>query len=133
LTKTSILASLHFIGDDFDTDYVTAVLNKKPDEIRAKGDLRKYSMSRYDCTIWSIDFKESESIDMDTHLIPLFDFIEQNLEKLQLLTEELDAEWHIAACISIRNGHAPAIVLTPRQMELASKIKAYMDFDLYIL
>jgi len=39
LENTSIGASLMLIGDEFDTDYVTLLLNKKPDYLLTKGKL----------------------------------------------------------------------------------------------
>jgi len=132
MENTSILAHLTFVGDEFDTDYVTSLLNRQPDYLRIKGvETRKDFKARF--TEWGIHVGEAESLDSNTHMNPIFDFIEANLEKLQQIDNEFDAEWHILACVHIRNERAPAIVFTPRQLELASAIKAHIGFDSYVL
>ena len=134
LENTSIMASLTFLGDEFDTDYVTTFLDRKPDYSCKKGEGREVVKGvTYisECTDWGIRIKQAESLDMDTHLNPIFDFIEHNLDKLQLLSEKFDANWHIDVCITIQHERTPGMVLTSRQMELASAIKAYISFDLY--
>ena len=131
MKNTSIQASLELLGDKFDTNYVTTLLNKKPDYILTKGDLIKSTKQKSDVTVWGIRIKEAESVDLDTHLNPIFGFIEQNLDIIKLLNEKIDAEWIINAYITIRNERTPGMVLTPRQIELANAIKATIGFDLY--
>jgi len=120
------------VGDEYDTDFVTSLLNKQPDYLRIKGSVIRNGLhARF--TEWGIRVDEAESLDSDTHLNPLFNFIEINLEHLQQLSVELNAEWHIVVCIMIRNGRAPGIGFSPRQLELASAIKAHIGFDMYTL
>jgi len=121
---------LRLVGDEFDVNYVTEFLNTEPDYLRVKGRVvRNDFHARF--TAWGIRIEESESLDTNTHLIPIFEFIEQNLEKLQFLCDKMDAEWQINVCIKIRNERTPGVVLEPKHMELASAISASIDFDVY--
>ena len=130
MENTSIMASITLVGDEFDTDFVTSLLNKQPDYLRIKGAMiRKGLHARF--TEWGIHVDEAESLDSNTHLIPIFNFIETNLEQLQQLSAKLNAEWHIVVCINILNERTPGIGFSPRQLELASAIKAHIGFDLY--
>ena len=131
MENTSIGASLSFVGDEFDTNYVTQILDKKPDYILTKGELIKSTGRLSSVTVWEIRIAQKESMDIDTHMIPIFDFIEQNIEILQSLSSELDSEWRISVHIIIRNGKSPGMFLAPKQIELASAINAGIDFDLY--
>jgi len=120
------------VGDEFDTDYITSFLNKQPDYLRIKGEMvRDGFHARF--TEWGINVNEAESLDLDTHLNPLFNFVGANLEQLQQLSTDLNAEWHIVACIMIRNGRTPGIGFSPRQLELANAIKAHIGLDMYAL
>ena len=130
MENTSIGASLRLVGDDFDVDYVTAFLDRRPNYLRVKGEIIKNDF-RAKFTAWGIRIEESESLDTGTHLIPIFDFIEQNLEKLQFLRDKMKAEWQIDVCITICNERTPGVVLEPKHMELASAINAYISVDLY--
>ena len=130
--NTTIQAHFTLIGDEFDTDYVTAFLNRKPDYLRLKGEPLRFSKNKFGHTEWGIHIDESESVDAETHLEPIIDFIEQNLEKLQLLCEKCDAEWHILFCIIIRNEDPPGIVLSPRQIAIINALKAHIGFDMYV-
>lgn len=131
MENTSISASLTLTGNEINTNHVTISLGKEPDYLREKGERIRGSSHMSDHAEWGIHIKEDESIDMDTHLNPIFNFIEQNLEQLQMLSEKFSAEWHIVVCITIRNEVTPGMVLTPRQIELANAIKAHIGFDVY--
>ena len=134
MNKTSIEASLKLAGDKFDTAYVTSILEKEPSYLRIKGQsfqAAKGNICIANYTAWGFHVEEAASTDMDTHLNPIFDFIEQNLEKLQLLSEELEAKWQIDVCITICHERTPGMVLTARQMGLANAVGAYISFDMY--
>ena len=130
MENTSIRASLRLVGDEFDVNYVTEFLDRKPDYLRIKGEVIRNDF-RAGFTAWGILIDESESLDTNTHLIPIFDFIEQNLEKLQLLSYKMKAEWQISVCITICHERTPSVGLVPKHMKLASAINAVIDFDLY--
>ena len=132
MKKTTIQASLEFIGDKFDTDYVTALLNKEPDCLVIKGEIIKTTMRKSIITVWGICVEQSESMDMDTHLVPIFEFIENRLEQLKLLKQMFDAEWQINIFITIRNENVPGMVLSSKQIKLANAIEATIDIDLYV-
>ena len=138
MNKTSMQASLSFVGEEFNTEYVTFILNQKPDRVRQKGEpiiIGRMTIIRspeFDQTVWSIKIPEAESLDTDTHLEPIFDFIEKNLEKMQTLKTKFDAKWHVDVGIFIRDGHSPGIVLTSRQSSLLSAVEADIGFDMYV-
>ena len=133
MNKTSIAAHLTLVGNDFDTDYVSLFLGTKPSYTRKKGELIRGGTQTFKHTEWGICVEEAESIDCDTQLKPIFDFIELHNEKLIFIKNELAAEWHLLIYISIKDGYTPGIVLTPDQIAFAHSISAHVGFDLYVL
>ena len=119
------------IGDKFDTDYVSLILNKKPDNILIEGELIESTGRPATITVWEIRIAQKESMDIDTHIAPIFDFVKQNAKKIQSLSNEFDSEWRISVHIVIRNGQSPGMFLSPEKIGLASAINAGIDFDLY--
>jgi len=132
MKNTSMQVSLELVGDEFDINYITELLNREPDYQLKKGDVIKLTKRESPYTIWRISVKESESLDLDTHTNPIFDFVERNLEGFKLIAKEIKADWFIRIYMTIRNGRSPSIGFTPRQVELANIIKADIDFDLYV-
>ncbi|MCL2048240.1 MAG: DUF4279 domain-containing protein [Defluviitaleaceae bacterium] len=131
MEKTSIQVSLELLGDMFDVDYVTTLLNREPCYTLTKGEIIKRTKQKSCVTVWGISGEREESVDMDIQMNPIFDFIEQNVESFKLISVECQAEWRISADITIIDEHTPAMVLSPRQIFLANEIKATIDFDMY--
>jgi hypothetical protein len=88
-------------------------------------------MKKSNITVWGIRIKQAESLDMDAQLHPIFDFIEQNIEHLKLLSKCFESEWRIDVYITIRNECSPSMVLSSKQMALANAINATINFDVY--
>ena len=132
MTKTTVLAYFTLIGDNFDIDYVTQVLDTPPTGTRNRNEVLGNGRV-FGHTEWGISTQEESSRDIEIQLnkviAPYFD----KIDLLNKVRVQCHAEWNILIVVYIRNGDVPAMTFSKENLKFFASIDAEVGFDTYII
>lgn len=131
MEETAVSAYFTLIGDDFDVNYVTNVLDITPSETRYKDEILGNGR-KFGHTEWGISTGHEVSLDINNQFNTIFALVYDKIDLLSQLCVECNAEWHILFVITIENGYAPAMYFKKDFIHFAAAIDAQIGFDTYI-
>lgn len=132
MDKTSVLVEFKIIGDEFEPEIITKVLQISPDKYWKKGEQIKNKNSIRNFSCWSIKTGYEESIDINNQLVKIINKIKDKKNELVELKNQNKFYYKIQVVIKIENNEKPAIYLNRDIIGFLNDIKAELDFDLYI-
>ena len=135
MKKTSLYAYISFTGKDDSKDFplkeVTKSLEVQPTEKWKVGDKGKYIRSlQYTC--WKYESETIETLDVDYVLLPILNVFQDKTDSINRIKEELNLNVQIELVITMIDGYAPGLVISPEFSRFASAINAFIDIDMYI-
>lgn len=132
MDKTSVLVEFKIIGDEFEPEIITKVLQISPDKYWKKGERIKNRNSIRNFSCWSIKTGYEESIDINNQLVKIINKIKDKKNELVELKNKNKFDYKIEVVIKIENNEKPAMYLNSDIIGFVNDIKAELNFDLYI-
>lgn len=130
--KTKINVDFSLIGDYFDTEYISKILNINPTEILKKGEFLVGKRIPNIETIWSIQTGFEVSLDINDQLLKIFNQLVNKREILQKICFELSLISMFEITILVKNKEIPVIYLENALLDFISSIGATIDIDIDI-
>lgn len=132
MDKTSVKAEFSIIGDEFDLEVVTKMLNLIPSESYKKGDdIKGRSIKRIE-SCWSISTKEEESMDVNEQLDQIIEILKDKVEVLLKLRKMYEIEYLVMIIVKIENNEKPAMCFGRKFIKFINEIQAEFHIDMYI-
>lgn len=128
--KTNVNVEFNIIGDYFNPDVVTQILNLEPTDSYIKGDMGRYATKKETC--WSIETGYYESFDISEQINLMLKTISEKKETLKRLKTQLDVEYLFMIVINIEDNKGPAMIFESLIIEFANYIGAEIHVDYYI-
>jgi len=128
LEKTQVMVEFYMVGDEFDVDIVSSLLQIKPTETRQKED---FPIKEFAKVEWSISTNYQESKAISCQFERLLAQLSSKHEIINKIKSTYNLECGFNVVIKIINDEQPEMVLTRECINFASKINAEIGFDLY--
>lgn len=132
ISHTNVRASLRIMGEDFDVQKITKVLDVSPSETWNKGDSIRNTGKKRMYTAWIYNTKITESLNMDTSTKQIEEVFFPKIDKIVALKKRYHLDISIDFVIVIENEETPAIYFEPDFIQFAAEIGAALDIDTYI-
>ena len=132
ISNTNIRASLRIIGEDFDVQKITEVLEIHPSKTWNKGDFIRNTEKKRTYTAWMYNTGLMESLNINTSIKQIKEVFFQKVDKIVALKNLYDLDISIDFVIVIENEEPPAIYFDPAFIKFAAEIGAKFDIDTYI-
>lgn len=129
---TNIKLSLRFIGENFDIQEITNMLNVYPSETWNKGDFIRKSQKKRQYTAWIYSTDVIETLDINKLITNFKDLFYPKDNIIIALKEKFNLDISIDFVVIIENEEPPAIYFLQDFIEFAAKIGATFDIDIYI-
>lgn len=132
IPHTNVRASLRIMGEDFDIQEVTEMLDISPSETWRKGDFVRNTkrLRTYTAWIYNTEVLETLNICALTEQINLI--FSPKVDKIAFLKKEYDLDISIDFIVVVENDDPPSIYFESDFIKFASKIGAQFDIDMYI-
>lgn len=127
--KTNVNVEFNIVGDYFNPDVVTQILNLEPTDSYIKGDKGRYTTRKETC--WSIETGYYESFDISQQINLMLKTISEKKEILKKLRTQLDVEYLFMIVIKIEDNRGPAMIFESPIIEFANYIGAEIHVDYY--
>jgi len=131
MDKTKVKAEFSIFGDEFNTSDITRKLNIEPNNTYNKGDYIRKNIFRKE-TAWQIYTEYEECSDINYVLIKILDKISDKIDILVSIKNLYDVQLKFEIVINVENNETPSMCLDEQTIEFMGKIKAYIDFYVYI-
>ena len=131
MDKTNVMVEFSVIGEKFNPNVITKVLQIEPTEYYFNGDKSKRNIERKE-TCWYISTGYVDTLYISDVLSTIIDKLKDKEKKLNDLKNQLNLTYKFFIVIKIENGQVPAIYLDSKVIDFANSIKAEFDFDMYI-
>lgn len=120
------------MGEDFDIQEVTEMLDISPSETWRKGDFVRNTkrLRTYTAWIYNTEVLETLNICALTEQINLI--FSPKVDKIAFLKKEYDLDISIDFIVVVENDDPPSIYFESDFIKFASKIGAQFDIDMYI-
>ena len=133
MDKTNIMADFRIMGDDFNINDINSKLLLSPDYCWTKGEQIKIRPGfKREYTCWAISTGYEISNNVNNQLSKITSRLNNKSAVLEEMCNMLKLDYRFEVVINIENGEKPAIYLNKDIIQLASKIDAEIDIDLYI-
>lgn len=132
MEKTTVSAHLTLVGNDFDLDYVTNILEISPTYTRDKNEILRNG-EKFGHTEWGTYTEYEQSFDIEIQLDKVLIPYRNKVDLMNKIRIECNAEWNVVIVIYIRNGHKPALGFSKHNLKFLASIDADVGFDLYII
>ena len=132
--KHQIQLDLVIYGFDVDPDQITSFLAIQPSVTWRKGDRIGTSALKRKHNGWSLSSGLNKTDDFDQHLNAIIRTIEPSIGKFSSLPAAVEVE--LSCAVSLREDSPeslPAIYFQAQAVSVLAKLKAEIDFDLYLL
>ena len=130
--NTTVQASFTLCANSFNHDMINKKLNIVPNYARYKDEILKNGRL-FGHDEWGIETNFEESHDIDFQLSKITNILTGKESLIKSICEEYNAKCCFLIVIKVRNDTFPAMGITVRQMEFASKINAEIVITPYYL
>jgi len=128
IQNTNVMIEFWLIGDDFDVNTVTSLLQIEPTETRQKTD---FPMRQFAKVEWSINTNYESSNAISDQFGKLLNQLHNKHKIINKIKKNYNLECGFNVVVNILNNEQPEMVLTREIINFASKVDAEICFDLY--
>lgn len=132
MTHTYMRTCLRIMGDYFDVQEVTDVLEVKPSRVWNRGEPIRNSGKEHTETAWIYNTENVEGLDTDILINHIMELFYAKADKIAALKKKYDLYVSIDFMIAIKNEEPLAIYFESEFVKFAAKIGAELDIDTYV-
>lgn len=132
MAGTEICVEFNIIGDYFQEEEISNVLELIPSEFYRKGDaIKNRTLARKE-TCWTISSGFEESLDINEQIKKILYSLQNKSEELNFLKKELNLDYLLTIIINVQEENVPAMYFESNVLGFINNISAEIEVDLYI-
>lgn len=132
MNNTNVKVDFRIMGDKYDVQEITRLLNVTPTMTWKTGDFIRNTKKKRPYTAWIYSTDVEETLDINSQLIKIENLFCPKVEELLFLKQKYNLDFSIDIVIIIENHLSPATYLENSIIKFASCLEARFDIDLYI-
>lgn len=130
--RTVVRSALRIVGDDFDPEQLSELLQVSPGRTWKKGDKIRDTGYTHPFSAWIYETAASESLSLADPAKQLQNVFMSKAGQLHSLKKELDLDLCIDFVVVIEDGTPPSMHLDAEFLDFVVSVGAELDIDTYV-
>lgn len=135
MAETKVKINLRVVGDSFDPDIITKLINIQPDIKWEKGDeyIKNGKLNQRTYSNWMITTGYCETLDVDELMSSFSCRFRDRIVELNSCKKRFGLEYVCEVVVKIENAQPPSLYWNTNSLRLLDSIGADLDIDLYVM